>query len=168
MATPTSSASSSSLCNGDSSLLASAKNRRKSSVAKKNPMEVKHLICMVGLPARGKTYIAKKLARYLNWIGITTRVFNVGEYRRKATSEYHSHKFFLASNKEVSERVWAELTYPGTLAIGRMRKLYASSDPSARNCKPVYESTSRPEFVANVYFVVYVCALNVMRYSYRP
>lgn len=28
---------------------------------------------MVGLPARGKTYIAKKLTRYLNWIGITTR-----------------------------------------------------------------------------------------------
>ncbi|PIO65485.1 phosphoglycerate mutase family protein [Teladorsagia circumcincta] len=37
---------------------------------------------MVGLPARGKTYISKKLCRYLNWIGIKTRVFNVGEYRR--------------------------------------------------------------------------------------
>lgn len=28
---------------------------------------------MCGLPARGKTYIAKKLARYLNWIGINTK-----------------------------------------------------------------------------------------------
>lgn len=32
-----------------------------------------HVIAMVGLPARGKTYIAKKLSRYLNWIGINTK-----------------------------------------------------------------------------------------------
>lgn len=32
-----------------------------------------HVIAMVGLPARGKTYISKKLSRYLNWIGINTR-----------------------------------------------------------------------------------------------
>ena len=31
------------------------------------------VIVLVGLPARGKTYIAKKLTRYLNWIGIETR-----------------------------------------------------------------------------------------------
>lgn len=30
-------------------------------------------IVMVGLPARGKTYMAKKLAHYLNWIGIDTK-----------------------------------------------------------------------------------------------
>ena len=30
-------------------------------------------IALVGLPARGKTYIAKKLGRYLNWIGLNTR-----------------------------------------------------------------------------------------------
>ena len=30
------------------------------------------MIVMVGLPARGKTYISKKLARYLNWIGVPT------------------------------------------------------------------------------------------------
>lgn len=59
-----------------------------------------HVIAMVGLPARGKTYIAKKLTRYLNWIGITTRVFNVGEYRRQATEAYKNHEFFNPDNKE--------------------------------------------------------------------
>ena len=34
------------------------------------------VIVMVGLPARGKTYMAKKLTRYLQWIGIDTK----GEY----------------------------------------------------------------------------------------
>ena len=31
------------------------------------------VIVLVGLPARGKTYVAKKLGRYLNWIGIKTK-----------------------------------------------------------------------------------------------
>lgn len=55
---------------------------------------------MVGLPARGKTYISKKLARYLNWIGIFTKVYNLGEYRRSATSAYKSHEFFRQDNQE--------------------------------------------------------------------
>ncbi|XP_017471942.1 PREDICTED: 6-phosphofructo-2-kinase/fructose-2,6-bisphosphatase [Rhagoletis zephyria] len=58
-----------------------------------------HVIAMVGLPARGKTFISKKLARYLNWIGISTRVFNLGEYRRCATTAYKSHEFFRADNE---------------------------------------------------------------------
>ncbi|XP_064633197.1 6-phosphofructo-2-kinase/fructose-2,6-bisphosphatase-like isoform X4 [Lineus longissimus] len=57
------------------------------------------VICMVGLPARGKTYISKKLARYLNWVGICTKVFNVGEYRRQATSITNSD-FFKPDNPE--------------------------------------------------------------------
>lgn len=31
------------------------------------------LIVMIGLPARGKTYMSKKLTRYLNWIGVPTK-----------------------------------------------------------------------------------------------
>ncbi|XP_077546472.1 6-phosphofructo-2-kinase/fructose-2,6-biphosphatase isoform X2 [Haemaphysalis longicornis] len=65
-----------------------------------NYVNLPHVIAMVGLPARGKTYIAKKLTRYLNWIGIQTRVFNVGEYRRQATEAYKSHDFFRADNAE--------------------------------------------------------------------
>ncbi|XP_038067358.1 6-phosphofructo-2-kinase/fructose-2,6-bisphosphatase 1-like isoform X2 [Patiria miniata] len=58
------------------------------------------VIVMVGLPARGKTYIAKKLTRYLNWIGVTTKVFNVGEYRRQAVGKPSNHDFFRPDNKE--------------------------------------------------------------------
>ncbi|XP_013170184.1 PREDICTED: 6-phosphofructo-2-kinase/fructose-2,6-bisphosphatase isoform X1 [Papilio xuthus] len=65
-----------------------------------NYVNIPHVIAMVGLPARGKTYISKKLSRYLNWIGINTRVFNLGEYRRHATTAYTSHEFFRADNKE--------------------------------------------------------------------
>ncbi|XP_076369706.1 6-phosphofructo-2-kinase/fructose-2,6-biphosphatase isoform X4 [Tachypleus tridentatus] len=65
-----------------------------------NYVNLPHVIAMVGLPARGKTYMARKLTRYLNWIGIHTRVFNVGEYRRQATEAYRNHDFFRPDNKE--------------------------------------------------------------------
>ncbi|XP_045386271.1 6-phosphofructo-2-kinase/fructose-2,6-bisphosphatase 4 isoform X7 [Lemur catta] len=58
------------------------------------------LIVMVGLPARGKTYISKKLTRYLNWIGVPTREFNVGQYRRDMVKTYRSFEFFLPDNEE--------------------------------------------------------------------
>ncbi|KAF3829169.1 hypothetical protein GH733_003433, partial [Mirounga leonina] len=58
------------------------------------------LIVMVGLPARGKTYISKKLTRYLNWIGVPTREFNVGQYRRDMVKTYKSFEFFLPDNEE--------------------------------------------------------------------
>ncbi|EGW32336.1 uncharacterized protein SPAPADRAFT_50901 [Spathaspora passalidarum NRRL Y-27907] len=43
----------------------------------------KLVIVMVGLPARGKSYITNKLTRYLNWLQHDCRVFNVGNTRRK-------------------------------------------------------------------------------------
>jgi len=61
------------------------------------------VIVMVGLPARGKTYIAKKLTRYLNWIGVNTRVFNAGDYRRQIQDimvKKPKHSFFDPNNIE--------------------------------------------------------------------
>ncbi|KAI9281839.1 6-phosphofructo-2-kinase-domain-containing protein [Sporodiniella umbellata] len=49
---------------------------------------------MVGLPARGKTYISQKVCRYLTWLGINTKVFNVGNYRRKLHGAHLPHTFF--------------------------------------------------------------------------
>lgn len=44
----------------------------------------KLVIIMVGLPARGKSYITKKIHRYLSWQQHNTRIFNVGNRRRLA------------------------------------------------------------------------------------
>lgn len=49
---------------------------------------------MVGLPARGKTFIARKVARYLSWLGYRTQVFNVGSYRRQTFGSGQRHSFF--------------------------------------------------------------------------
>uniref|UniRef100_A0A8C6UZH8 6-phosphofructo-2-kinase/fructose-2,6-bisphosphatase 2 n=1 Tax=Neogobius melanostomus TaxID=47308 RepID=A0A8C6UZH8_9GOBI len=58
------------------------------------------VIVMIGLPARGKTYMSKKLTRYLNWIGVPTKVFNLGVYRREAVRAYKSYDFFRHDNEE--------------------------------------------------------------------
>ncbi|KAJ5216423.1 uncharacterized protein N7498_002830 [Penicillium cinerascens] len=60
----------------------------------------KLVIVMVGLPARGKSYITKKLARYLNWLQHDTEIFNVGERRRVAAGRSPSPaKFDLGQDK---------------------------------------------------------------------
>ncbi|XP_034021736.1 6-phosphofructo-2-kinase/fructose-2,6-bisphosphatase 2-like [Thalassophryne amazonica] len=58
------------------------------------------VIVIIGLPARGKTYMSKKLTRYLNWIGVPTKVFNLGVYRREAVKSYKSYDFFRHDNEE--------------------------------------------------------------------
>jgi len=54
---------------------------------------------MVGLPARGKTYVARKIMRYLNWLGHRTHLFNVGNYRREHIGSLQSHDFFDPHNE---------------------------------------------------------------------
>ncbi|PWN47122.1 bifunctional 6-phosphofructo-2-kinase/fructose-2,6-bisphosphate 2-phosphatase [Violaceomyces palustris] len=43
----------------------------------------KILIATVGLPARGKTHLSHAIERYLRWLGVKTKVFSLGDYRRK-------------------------------------------------------------------------------------
>ncbi|XP_066915176.1 6-phosphofructo-2-kinase/fructose-2,6-bisphosphatase 2-like [Clytia hemisphaerica] len=57
-----------------------------------------HMIIMVGLPARGKTYIARKLCRYLNWCGISAKVVSAGHYRRENAGTDLTHEFFEKGN----------------------------------------------------------------------
>lgn len=65
-----------------------------------SPHSTRLVIVMVGLPARGKTYIARKIARFLGWLGYSARVFNIGDYRRALLGNRHRHDFFSPLNQE--------------------------------------------------------------------
>ncbi|KAI8142305.1 6-phosphofructo-2-kinase-domain-containing protein [Fennellomyces sp. T-0311] len=56
-------------------------------------------IITVGLPARGKTHVSRSLCRYLRWLGVSTKVFSVGNYRREKVGSA-SNDWFDPSNKE--------------------------------------------------------------------
>ncbi|KAI8968439.1 6-phosphofructo-2-kinase-domain-containing protein [Mycotypha africana] len=69
-------------------------------------LDSKLVVIMVGLPARGKSYIVKKLRRYLNWLQYETKVFNVGNLRRADEASQHhnqSAEFFDPENKDGSK-----------------------------------------------------------------
>lgn len=60
------------------------------------------VIVLVGLPGRGKSFIARKLELFLNWRGARCKVFNVGRYRRHLAGSA-SADFFSSDNKGAAE-----------------------------------------------------------------
>ena len=67
------------------------------------PDSPKLAVVMTGLPARGKSYIARRIERYLSWLGYRTRVFNVGQYRRERVGAQVPHSFFDPDNPRGEE-----------------------------------------------------------------
>ena len=65
----------------------------------------KFAIVMVGLPARGKTFIARRLSQYLKFFhGALCKVFNVGNYRREKFGPSCSADYFDPANVEASKQ----------------------------------------------------------------
>lgn len=64
-----------------------------------NAENLKVCVIMVGLPARGKSFISQKILRFLSWISIKAKSFNVGQYRRDAGTLQPTAEFFDFSNK---------------------------------------------------------------------
>ncbi|KAH7927690.1 bifunctional 6-phosphofructo-2-kinase/fructose-2,6-bisphosphate 2-phosphatase [Leucogyrophana mollusca] len=83
-----------------------------SEVAKPDYSEAKIVLAMVGLPARGKSYLSNKLMRYLKWLEYDVQVFNVGQLRRSRARqkaqqsgirEDHGSDYFSHNNVEATK-----------------------------------------------------------------
>ncbi|KAI8343642.1 putative 6-phosphofructo-2-kinase [Chlamydoabsidia padenii] len=66
-------------------------------------------ICVitVGLPACGKTHSSRLLSRYMRWLGVGTKVFSVGDYRRKELGTLPADWF--AQENEEGAKIRADL-----------------------------------------------------------
>jgi broad specificity phosphatase PhoE/predicted kinase len=65
----------------------------------------KLIVVMVGLPGRGKTYIARKVARYLRWISYRTRAFSLAKYRLDRMGSKSADYFDPSSQQYYQQRV---------------------------------------------------------------
>ncbi|KAI8097064.1 6-phosphofructo-2-kinase-domain-containing protein [Halteromyces radiatus] len=66
-------------------------------------------ICVVtvGLPACGKTHCSRILSRYMRWLGVATKVFSVGDYRRKKLGSLPADWF--DQGNQVNAKIRADL-----------------------------------------------------------
>lgn len=75
-----------------------------SEVVLRQPDSEKLALIMVGLPARGKTSVARKTQRYLSWLGHRTFCVNVGDYRRARAGAKQPASFFAPDNPKTREQ----------------------------------------------------------------
>ncbi|EJK64215.1 hypothetical protein THAOC_15071 [Thalassiosira oceanica] len=61
------------------------------------------VIVLVGLPGRGKSFVARKLQNFLTWRGTECKVFNVGKYRREVAIGSCDSNFFDSKNEAAIE-----------------------------------------------------------------
>ncbi|KAJ5105192.1 hypothetical protein NUU61_002539 [Penicillium alfredii] len=110
----------------------------------------KLVIVMVGLPARGKSYITKKLARYLNWLQHDTEIFNVGERRRVAAGKSPSPAKLDHGQDRKPSSVHRDLVD----SVRRLSVSVGSMNPAEEtppeNDPPFHRPWSQPKFLSTI------------------
>ena len=120
---------------------------------------MKQIIIMVGLPARGKSFISNKLLKYLNWSNIKTKIFNVGNYRRIKYKFYDSTFFDnnIKENKNIRNELATEL-YTELLEWiqedNNIVAIFDATNTSIERRKLLYEKTPKN---INLLYVETIC-----------
>jgi len=134
----------------------------------------KLVIAMVGLPARGKSFTARKLQRFLCWRNRAVRIFNAGRYRRErggsadgeeeeeGGGQLEDRASFFGRENEKGRRIRAEA------AQAALQDLLDFLEKQERNAVGIFDATnstqSRREWLtrecqgkASVVFLEVIC-----------
>jgi broad specificity phosphatase PhoE/predicted kinase len=96
----------------------------------------KLIVILVGLPARGKSFISKKLNRYSKWVGYNSKVFNVGNYRREFfKTTFNDNKFFDSNNSEAKN-------LRDKFAMDVLEELIKWMNPLTGNVVAIFDATN--------------------------
>ncbi|CAN0415210.1 unnamed protein product, partial [Hapterophycus canaliculatus] len=60
----------------------------------RRPSKTQLIVVMVGLPGRGKSFLARSILRHLQWIGLRSRIFSVKDKRRKEVAVYEPEEYY--------------------------------------------------------------------------
>jgi len=125
--------------------------------------EGKLLIALVGLPARGKSYISRTLERHFNWSGINTETFNCGDYRRKNIGVHLPSTFYdpenpegLQARQEIAQHCLSDcLTVLATtnLCIG----IFDATNSTTARRKWISEQVAKAPIKIGLVFIESVC-----------
>ncbi|CAG8433501.1 6720_t:CDS:10 [Ambispora gerdemannii] len=118
-------------------------------------------IITVGLPARGKTHVSRSLCRYLRWLGVQTKVFSVGNYRRHVmgTPKRLPRDFFSPGNQDTAEQrnIIANACLQGMIEWfkkGGQVGIYDASNTTERRRREIHETLIKhdvhPVFIESI------------------
>lgn len=85
------------------------------------------VIVLVGLPGRGKSFVARKLQYFLTWLGLDCKIFNVGKYRREAAAQlaFETAKSGTKSERDVAGSCDANFFDPNNTKAAQLRERVA-------------------------------------------
>jgi len=117
---------------------------------------------MVGLPARGKSFISMQLARFLQWKGCQTQVFNAGNHRRKTETGVQDASYFdpnsaasVARRETIAAAVLDEMISWLAEGADRFAVFDATNTTRSRRCKVAEKLRAVPG--VGVIFVESIC-----------
>eukprot|EP00053_Salpingoeca_punica_P015412 m.141788 g.141788 ORF g.141788 m.141788 type:complete len:574 (+) comp16704_c0_seq1:253-1974(+) len=122
------------------------------------------VIVMVGLPGRGKSFLARKLSKFLCWKGMSSEVFNVGKFRRELVGDANlSNSFFDPKNEEGARQ--REEAF--SVALTEMLRWISEHDncvaildatnASISRRRHIYDSCKRHSSSTSVVFIETIC-----------
>jgi hypothetical protein len=105
------------------------------------PCVARLAVIMVGLPASGKSFTSRSIARYLRWLGYETKTFSAALYRQKMFGTAINADFFNVANaNRLEERT--------KVAEATLTDMIAYLCEEASLCTGVSNSCGRPERIA--------------------